>query len=242
MTIKTLDDGTTYRKAHAHNWEDPKCQLRGRCEFYIKIDGIRAIRNKNGDVWSRNSKAIPHCNHLKFKDAEIFRNSWNETSSILGSIAPPAVPLTQENVYELTDGNIDKRLYLGWANNPSNENLEKLMLKMLADGHEGVIVRCKSFKGTLWWKVIPYKYADIRVTGVKQGTGKYKGMIGSLLTNYGSVGSGLNDEQREWFWSHRNELIGSIVQVKYRETTEAGKLRFPSFLRFRTDKNEESFD
>lgn len=49
MTIKTLDDGTSYTKAHAHDWEDPTCLIRGRVKIYRKVDGIRAIKNKAGD-------------------------------------------------------------------------------------------------------------------------------------------------------------------------------------------------
>lgn len=254
MTVKLLDDGTSYTKAHAHDWENPECLLKGRCDIYIKIDGIRAIRNKSGRVWSRNSKPLPHLDHLHFKDAEIFHNSWNETSSILGSIQPPFTPLTQENVYELSDGAIDKRLYLGWANNPSNENLHELMLKQLKAGHEGLIVRCVDKKGRiLWWKIVPYKYADVKVTGMKEGTNKNKGMCGSIATNYGSAGSMVADcltdhnvmgdaNIRAWLWKHRAQLIGKIIQVRYREVTEAGKFRFPSLVRLRTDKSEESLD
>lgn len=254
MTIKQLDDGTSYTKAHAHDHEDPECLLRGRCTMYIKVDGIRAIRNRSGGVWSRNSKPLPHLAHLEFKDAEIFRNSWNETSSILGRIDPPVVPLTQENVYELSDGNIDPRLYLGFANNPSNENLKNLMLKMLKLGHEGVIVRCVDKKGRiLWWKIVPYKYADVKITGFKEGTKKNKGLCGSIQTNYGSAGSMcaesladygiLGDASiRGWIWRNRAELLGKIIQVRYREVTEAGKFRFPSLVRIRTDKDEESLD
>jgi len=243
MTIKVLEDGTTYRKAHAHDWENPELRIKGKCQLYIKVDGIRAIRNKAGRVWSRNSKPLPHLDHLHFQDAEIFRNSWNETSSILGSDDKPLVALSQDNVYELTDGRIDSRLYLGWANDPSNENLEQLMLKMREAGHEGVIVRCQDKKGNiLWWKIVPYKYADVRITGFKEGTGKYKGQLGSIKSEHGSAGSGFDDAQRKDIWARRHELLGTIMQVKYRETTDSGKLRFPSFMRLRSDKNEESFD
>lgn len=250
MTIKRLDDGTSYVKAHAHDWEDPESQIIGVCHLYIKIDGIRAMKNSKGEVWSRASKPLPHLDHLDFKDAEIFRNSWNETSSILGSNTPPAVPLSQENVYELTDGCVDKRLYLGWCENPSNENLHKLMLKQLELGHEGVIVRCKG----KWWKIVPYRYADVKVTGMKEGTGALKGVCGSIQTSKGSAGSMVKDclkdfnvpEEnlaiRRWLWEHRSELIGSIIQVRYREMTSAGKFRFPSLVRLRKDKSEESFD
>lgn len=254
MSRKQLTDGTAYTKAHAHDYEDPTKQIRGICHIYIKIDGVRVFKNKAGQCWSRASKPIPHCDHLEFKDAEIFRNSWNETFSILGSAStnPPAVPLSQENVYELSDGAVDKRLYLGWAENPSNENLKNLMLKQLELGHEGLVVRSKDKKGNiLWWKIVPYKYADVKITGMKEGTGALKGMCGSIQTNYGSVGSFLDDcvpglsgnvTIRKWLWLHRKELIGSIIQVKYREETDAGKFRFPSLVRLRTDKNEESLD
>ena len=253
MTIKTLDDGTSYTKAHAHDWEDPTCLIKGRVQIYRKVDGIRAIRNKAGRAWSRNSKPLPHLDHLDFKDAEIFRNSWNETSSILGSNDAPIIPLTQENVYELTDGNIDPRLYIGWADNPSNENLIKLMHKRIAEGDEGLIVRVAHKGKILWWKIVPYKYADVIITGFKEGTNKNKGKCGSIQTKWGSAGSmcadclqdhGIEGDAaiREWLWAHRHELIGKVIQVRYRETTEAGKLRFPSLVRLRADKNEESFD
>lgn len=254
MTVKQLDDGTSYTKAHAHDWEDPTCLIKGRCELYIKIDGIRAIKNKAGRVWSRNSKPLPHLDHLDFKDAEIFRNSWNETSSILGRIDPPAIPLTQEEVYELTDGNVDKRLHIGWCIDPSNENLRQLMEKQLVLGHEGVIVRCEHKGKILWWKIVPYKYADVRITGFKEGTGALKGLCGSIQTKWGSAGSmvkecladhGIPEDNkaiRKWLWDNRHWLLGKIIQVRYREKTEAGKLRFPSLVRLRTDKDEESFD
>lgn len=254
MTVKVLEDGTTYRKAHAHDWEDPNCTLKGVCHIYIKMDGIRAIRNKDGEVWSRNSKPLGHCDHLEFKDAEIFRNSWNETHSILSTIEPPAVPLTQENVYELSDGFVDKRLHLGWARDPSNENLEKLMLKMLELGHEGLVVRCQDKKGNvLWWKIVPYKYADVKVTGFKEGKGDLVGLVGSIQTAHGSVGSfcdgcipGIegNKALRKYIMSQIHSWIrnGQIIQVRYRETTDAGKLRFPSMVRVRFDKSEESLD
>lgn len=254
MTVKKLDDGTTYRKAHAHDHEDPNCLIEGRCELYIKIDGIRAIRNRIGSVWSRNSKPLPHLGHLRFSDAEIFRNSWNETSSILGSDTPPFEPLTQENVYELTDGNVDKRLYIGWCENPSNENLRALMEKQLLLKHEGVIVRCVKNGKITWWKIVPYKYADVKITGMKEGTGALKGTCGSIQTAYGSAGSmvkeclkdvGVPEDNlaiRRWLWVHKDLLIGSIIQVRYREMTAAGKFRFPSLVRLRKDKNEESLD
>lgn len=254
MTLKVLNDGTTYVKAHAHDWEDPECLLTGTFDVFIKIDGIRAIKNKDGQAWSRDSKPILHVSHLDFKDAEIFRGSWNETSSILGSNEPPAVPLTQENVYELSDGCVDKRLHLGRCTNPSNENLRKKMLQMLELGHEGLILRQKTPKGFKWWKIVPYKYADVKITGMKEGKGALAGMCGSIQSDYGSAGSMVKDSLvdfgiaedniaiRTWLWKNRASLVGTVMQVRYREMTSGGKFRFPSLVRLRRDKSDESLD
>jgi hypothetical protein len=88
---------------------------------------------------------------------------------------------------------------------------------------------------------------------MKEGKGKNVGMCGSIQSNWGSAGSMcfdcLQDHNilgdaniRKWLWKKRKELMGVVMQVRYREKTEAGKLRFPSLVRLRTDKNEESFD
>lgn len=167
MTIKTLDDGTSYKKAHAHDWEDPTCLIRGRVQIYRKIDGIRAIKNKAGRAWSRNSKPLPHIDHVILKMLRIFPNSWNETSSILGSSDAPAEPLTQENVYELSDSNATNALHrLG--KRPKQREPEKLMDQYLAKGDEGLIVRVSHKGKILWWKIVPYKYADVIITGFKR--------------------------------------------------------------------------
>ena len=81
---------------------------------------------------------------------------------------------------------------------------------------------------------------NVRITGFKEGTGRLKGTLGSIQTNHGSVGSGFDDKGRYAIWHNRGALMGAIIQVEYREVTEKGKLRFPAFVRFREDKNEES--
>ncbi|MBG6242971.1 MAG: hypothetical protein EKE20_14635 [Candidatus Symbiopectobacterium sp. Dall1.0] len=240
MSIKTLIDGTTYIKASAHNWEGDKT-IKGVCHVYRKIDGVRALRLKNNSIVSRNSKPLYNLNHLEFRDAEIFYKDWNTTVSLVRTQTLKVV--TQEMVYNLLDDHIDKRLYLGRAVNPSNENLANLMHKRLALGDEGLVVRHKNKQGQMvWWKVVPYKYADLKITGFKEGTGAMKGMLGSFKTEQGCVGSGFDIPQRVDFWGKRHQMIGRIIQVKYREITDDGKLRFPSFERIRFDKDEESLD
>ena len=61
-----------------------------------------------------------------------------------------------------------------------------------------------------------------------------------------NVGSGFSDEQRVKFWKHRDELIGVLCEVKYKEIssdkkTKAHSLRFPTFETLRTDKKVVSY-
>lgn len=51
---------------------------------------------------------------------------------------------------------------------------------------------------------------------------------------------GFTDEDREYITGHKDELIGSVIEVKANEIfKDTGKMRHPRFLRFRQDKNKE---
>jgi len=61
------------------------------------------------------------------------------------------------------------------------------------------------------------------------------------------VGIGLGDGQRNDFWARRDELIGKIVEVKYKEVsknkdTGLESLQFPVFVRLRADKEQVSYE
>ena len=100
-------------------------------------------------------------------------------------------------------------------------------------------------------KIKKFKYSDLRIVGYEEGTNKYEGMLGAVIVDYKgntvNVGSGFTDEQREEYWKIREELIGKIVEVKYKDVTKDKKtglesLQFPIFQRIREDKIEESLE
>ena len=87
---------------------------------------------------------------------------------------------------------------------------------------------------------------DLKVVGYEEGSGKHSGKLGSLIVEYKNntvnVGSGFTDAQREECWNNREQLIGKIVAVKYKEETMDKKtklpsLQFPTFIAFKTDKD-----
>lgn len=124
-----------------------------------------------------------------------------------------------------------------------NNGEEGLMLNTL-NGKYGFGKRSKDIL-----KVKKMQTCDIRCLRIEEGEGKYQGKLGKIICNYKGyelgVGSGFNDEQREYYYNNPDEIIGRIVEVQYFEESknEKGELscRFPIFKYVR-DKNEESYD
>ena len=128
---------------------------------------------------------------------------------------------------------------------PSDEVLKESHDRWVAQGYEGIMIKdtdsLYSFGRN--WSVMKYKAffdADVPIIGLKEGTGKHQGKLGSFLVDYKgvevNVGSGLNDELREKLWGDQT-IIGRIIEVRYQEETPDGSLRFPTFVCFRKDKD-----
>lgn len=234
MPTKQLADGTVYEKAVHHG----DGILKGAWDVTLKIDGVRAMRNQDGAVVSRNGKPLYNLNHLQFKDAEIFRTDWSTSVSLVRTESYREI--TKDDVYELSKFDYDDRLNTNriLVNSTYDERMA-LMQEYVDQGYEGIVLRDSA--SNKWVKVVPVKTADIRITGYRMGNGRLKGLVGSFETAHGSVGSGLDDKLRdEILLNDPDTYIGKIIEVAYRETTAAGKLRFPAFVRFRFDKDEES--
>ena len=114
-----------------------------------------------------------------------------------------------------------------------NRGYEGAMIKTIHDpycfGRDYSVMKFKAFFD-----------ADVKVIGLKEGTGKHQGKLGSFLVDYKgvevNVGSGLNDELREQIWKDKDSHIDRIIEVRYQEETPDGSLRFPTFVCFRNDK------
>ena len=99
-------------------------------------------------------------------------------------------------------------------------------------------------------KVKSFKHADILCTDVIEGDGKYKGTLGLIKCDYKGfelgVGSGFTDSQRDYYWNHRDEIVGKIVQIKYKGETKNKQgglsVQFPIFETIRNDKTEPSYN
>ena len=131
----------------------------------------------------------------------------------------------------------------------SMEEAQELYQKKLADGEEGLVL--KDPKGPWEDKRVKHQVkmkaeleADLRVTGIVPGAGKYKGKIGSLMVESAdgevtsAVGTGLDDDERSY---DPKEFLGKIVAVKYNalitdKKTGQKSLFLPVFVEIRDDK------
>lgn len=127
--------------------------------------------------------------------------------------------------------------------------------KMLSDGKEGIIL--KNLKNNPWENkrsknMLKFKAlleADMQIIGYKDGEGKFAGQVGSIEVASSDRKvevniSGFSDEVRMDITNRKNELMNSIVSVKYNErikSKEKGRqnldsLFLPRFGEFRLDK------
>ena len=120
---------------------------------------------------------------------------------------------------------------------------------------EGVILNldapyeCKRTKNLI--KVKKFYTYDLEVIGVEEGTGRNKGTLGALVVKYKNntvnVGSGFTDEERSYYWNNQDEIIGRVIEVKYKEITTDKKtglesLQFPVYVDIRENGKEVSYN
>ena len=120
---------------------------------------------------------------------------------------------------------------------------------------EGVIINldtpyeCKRTKSLI--KVKKFYTYDLEVIGVEEGTGRNKGTLGALVVKYKNntvnVGSGFTDEERSYYWNNQDEIIGRVIEVKYKEITTDKKtglesLQFPVYVDIRENGKEVSYN
>ena len=122
----------------------------------------------------------------------------------------------------------------------------------IESGFEGIMIKdptaiyeCK--RSTSWLKQKPFIEVSLSVVAVEEGTGKNEGRMGAIICEGEddgkqirvNVGSGFTDDQRNEFWTDRENLLGQIVEVRADAATRSQdsedifSLRFPRFLRFR---------
>lgn len=130
----------------------------------------------------------------------------------------------------------------------------ELLDQMVREDKEGLMVNLdvpykrKRHNGIL--KVKRFYTMDLPILSCEEGSGRLAGALGAFVLGYKGnevrVGSGFTDDQRIQYWERRDELIGVLCEVKYKEisadkNTGAESLQFPVFLSLREDKESVSY-
>jgi DNA ligase-1 len=126
-------------------------------------------------------------------------------------------------------------------------DVDRLMKKFVKIGFEGAVLKdldsvYEFRRSNAWLKVKPFSSGDYPIVGYEEGKGRLKGALGKILVKgpkgtVSGVGTGFTDEQRHEFWRRGDKMIGMIAEVKYQNISKSsGALRFPSFMRLRTDR------
>lgn len=141
----------------------------------------------------------------------------------------------------------------------AHEEFIDIVNKCDIDGKEGVMIndldapyKAGRVDGILKLKKV--LVADVRIEGFEIGDGKNRNKLGALIISfdYGGfknickIGTGFNDEEREFFWNNQDDYIGKIIEVTYQKITKNKdndfySLGFASYNhRIRDDKTETS--
>jgi hypothetical protein len=239
---------TDFRKAITYSGQ----KVVGRVVISYKIDGVR-ILHRHGRFVTRNDKvppgldiALTHSAKGKIRyhgDCEIYVGNFKESNALLARHNPEPNSIEVEHIYPLDSAyfDIDPRLVIQTHWDVQPEVVYDYLKKAIELGYEGLVLRTDKH----WYRVKAEYTADVRITGwFEQQTVKKvpKGVLGGFTTNYGNV-TAFTDEMRVKLWDNPEQHVGKMIQVKYKELYDTGKFRFAvSFMHFRTDKDEESFD
>ena len=124
----------------------------------------------------------------------------------------------------------------------SKDGYKEGLMVMLNDGkyeakRTKLILKCKLFNTI-----------DLRVVDIKESKEK-PGTMGSAIVMYkgNTVGvSGWKEEDKVYYYQNPQELIGKIIEIKFKEVTVdkngVESLQFPNVVRIRFDKDEESYE
>jgi DNA ligase-1 len=133
--------------------------------------------------------------------------------------------------------------------------IDKYLDKAVTEDKEGLMLnrdipyKCKRHNGIL--KVKRFYTMDLEVVDYEEGSGRLKGTLGALVVDFKgnkvNVGSGYDDVTRREIWSNRDEIIGRIIEVKYKEISKDKKtglesLQFPIFVCIREKGKKVSYD
>ena len=206
-------------------------------EQFKETDKIYSIKGKKRNLMIKLFDLIPLD---KFNEGEWGVKAIERKKMLKEFVDKNNHPLVQfaDIIYQGTDINIiQKKL-----EEVSKDGYKEGLMVMLNDGkyeakRTKLILKCKLFNTI-----------DLRVVDIKESKEK-PGTMGSAIVMYkgNTVGvSGWKEEDKIYYYQNPQELIGKIIEIKFKEVTVdkngVESLQFPNVVRIRFDKDEESYE
>lgn len=115
--------------------------------------------------------------------------------------------------------------------------IDKLLKKLTSIGEEGLSCNLpnepyefKRSKNAV--KVKEFKTIDLEIVDIYEGENKNTGKMGGMTVKYKNntvnVGSGWSDYEREYYWANKDDYIGRILEIKYKDETTDKYTGLPS--------------
>ena len=206
-------------------------------EQFKETDKIYSIKGKKQNLMIKLFDLIPLD---KFNEGEWGVKAIERKKILKEFVDKNNHPLVQfaDIIYQGTDISIiQKKL-----EEVSKDGYKEGLMIMLNDGkyeakRTKLILKCKLFNTI-----------DLRVVDIKESKEK-PGTMGSAIVMYkgNTVGvSGWKEEDKIYYYQNPQELIGKIIEIKFKEVTVdkngVESLQFPNVVRIRFDKDEESYE
>ena len=206
-------------------------------EQFKETDKIYSIKGKKQNLMIKLFDLIPLD---KFNEGEWGVKAIERKKILKEFVDKNNHPLVQfaDIIYQGTDISIiQKKL-----EEVSKDGYKEGLMVMLNDGkyeakRTKLILKCKLFNTI-----------DLRVVDIKESKEK-PGTMGSAIVMYkgNTVGvSGWKEEDKIYYYQNPQELIGKIIEIKFKEVTVdkngVESLQFPNVVRIRFDKDEESYE
>ena len=230
-------------------FNEPACDLVFDGELVLKECGLSdseafqkgtGIANSKSESKTELEYVIFDClSKSEFEAKECF-NIYSTRKIVLDDIVKPTIDkLKLENIKVVPmfySGYDHKKIweYLDYA---EKHDMEGIMINLdtpyeFRRTHN--LIKCKKFHDI-----------DLECIAVENADkGKYKNTLAAITCDYKGnkvkVGSGFSDEQRDFYWNNKNEIVGKVITIKYKEATKnkngGESLQFPVFVCVREDK------
>lgn len=107
-------------------------------------------------------------------------------------------------------------------------NMLDIVLDSVTDAKEegisaNILTAEYEFKRSKW--AVKYKRfntIDLKIIGMTEGDGKFKGTLGSMIVDYKGTPVGVGgwtDKERDYYWNNQEEYIGRVLEISYKDVT-----------------------